>query len=44
MEKWKARNEKWTKTTMARHDVSGPQISYEPIATPVLEPEPRWYA
>ena len=44
MEKWKARNEKWTKTTMARHAVAGPQISYEPIATPVLEPEPRWYA
>ena len=23
---------------------SGPKISYEAIATPVLEPEPRWYA
>ncbi|MFN0061089.1 MAG: succinate dehydrogenase flavoprotein subunit [Myxococcaceae bacterium] len=44
MKLWKARNEKWAKTTMAKHTGSGPEISYEAIATPVLDPEPRWYA
>ena len=44
MELWKKRHEKWAKTTIAKHSVEGPQISYEDIATPVLEPEPRWYA
>ena len=41
---WKKRHEKWAKTTMARHAEEGPKISYEDIATPVLDPEPRWYA
>jgi succinate dehydrogenase / fumarate reductase flavoprotein subunit len=41
---WKKRHEKWAKTTMARYSEEGPRISYEDIATPVLEPEPRWYA
>jgi succinate dehydrogenase / fumarate reductase, flavoprotein subunit len=44
MQLWKARHEKWAKTTMARFSPSGPEISYEAISTPVLEPEPRWYA
>lgn len=44
MKLWKARHEKWAKTTIARHHPDGAQISYEPIATPVLDPEPRWYA
>jgi succinate dehydrogenase / fumarate reductase flavoprotein subunit len=44
MRLWKARHERWAKTTMARHTPQGPDISYEPIATPVLDPEPRWYA
>ena len=43
MKAWSARNEKWQKVTMASHSPKGPQISYEPIPTPVLEPEPRWY-
>ena len=41
---WKTRHEKWAKTTMAAYSVEGPQISYEDIPTPVLDPEPRWYA
>jgi succinate dehydrogenase / fumarate reductase flavoprotein subunit len=41
---WKQRHAKWAKTTMAKHAVEGPQISYEDIPTPVLDPEPRWYA
>nr|WP_223755993.1 succinate dehydrogenase flavoprotein subunit [Myxococcus sp. RHSTA-1-4] len=41
---WRKRHEKWAKTTIAKHSEQGPQISYEEIPTPVLEPEPRWYA
>jgi succinate dehydrogenase / fumarate reductase flavoprotein subunit len=44
MRLWQARHDKWAKTTMAKHTPNGPDISYEAIATPVLEPEPRWYA
>jgi succinate dehydrogenase / fumarate reductase flavoprotein subunit len=45
MELWRERHEKWAKTSMARLDDKGEvQISYEPIPTPVLDPEPRWYA
>ncbi|HVE84765.1 MAG TPA: FAD-binding protein, partial [Myxococcales bacterium] len=41
---WKARHDKWAKTTIAKWSKDGPQISYEDISTPVLQPEPRWYA
>ena len=41
---WKARHEKWAKTTMASYSPEGSKISYQDIATPVLDPEPRWYA
>ncbi|WP_309891787.1 succinate dehydrogenase flavoprotein subunit [Archangium sp.] len=44
MSLWKKRHEKWAKTTIANYTVEGPKISYEDIATPVLDPEPRWYA
>jgi succinate dehydrogenase / fumarate reductase flavoprotein subunit len=44
MRLWRARHERWAKTTLARHTPDGPQISYEDIPTPVVEPEPRWYA
>jgi succinate dehydrogenase / fumarate reductase flavoprotein subunit len=44
MAKWRAQKENWLKTTMARWTREGPEISYVPITTPVLEPEPRWYA
>lgn len=44
MDLWKKRHEKWAKTTMANYSPEGPQISYEDVPTPVLAPEPRWYA
>jgi succinate dehydrogenase / fumarate reductase flavoprotein subunit len=44
MSLWRKRHEKWAKTTIAKHSEQGPQISYEEIPTPVLDPEPRWYA
>jgi succinate dehydrogenase / fumarate reductase flavoprotein subunit len=44
MKLWKSRHEKWAKTTIAQYTPNGPDIRYEPIATPVLDPQPRWYA
>ena len=44
MRLWKIRNDTWAKSTIAKYSPGGPEISYEPIPTPVLEPEPRWYA
>ncbi len=44
MAAWSLRNQRWGKTTLATYSPSGPQISYEPIPTPVLAPVPRWYA
>ncbi len=44
MRLWEARHQKWAKTTIATWSKDEPQISYENISTPVLAPEPRWYA
>jgi succinate dehydrogenase / fumarate reductase, flavoprotein subunit len=44
MELWRERNEKWARLTIARHNPESPDITYEDLPTPVLEPEPRWYA
>src|SRR4051812_7391489 len=44
MKLWKARHENWAKTTIANYSSDGPKITYEDISTPVLDPEPRWYA
>lgn len=44
MQLWRERNQKWAKTTLAKFTKDGPEITYEDISTPVLEPEPRWYA
>ena len=41
---WKERHQKWAKTTIARWTPQGSEITYEDIPTPVLDPEPRWYA
>lgn len=41
---WQARHDKWAKTTIAKWSPDGPKVSYEDIPTPVLAPEPRWYA
>ncbi|MCY1046974.1 succinate dehydrogenase flavoprotein subunit [Corallococcus sp. bb12-1] len=44
MELWQKRHEKWAKTTIASYASQGPEISYQDLPTPVLAPEPRWYA
>ncbi|RPH71431.1 MAG: succinate dehydrogenase flavoprotein subunit [Myxococcaceae bacterium] len=44
MKAWKERHQKWAKTTIARWTPQGSEITYEDIPTPVLDPEPRWYA
>ncbi|HLT28444.1 MAG TPA: succinate dehydrogenase flavoprotein subunit [Myxococcaceae bacterium] len=44
MELWRQRNEKWAKITIAKHTPNGVDISYKDLPTPVLDPEPRWYA
>nr|WP_255428416.1 succinate dehydrogenase flavoprotein subunit [Corallococcus sp. AB038B] len=44
MDLWRKRHEKWAKTTIATYAAQGPQISYQDLPTPVLDPEPRWYA
>jgi succinate dehydrogenase / fumarate reductase, flavoprotein subunit len=43
MEKWKANNEQWLKTTIATYTENGPEISYEPVDTRLLDPVPRRY-
>ncbi|MEJ2394706.1 MAG: succinate dehydrogenase (quinone) flavoprotein subunit [Candidatus Thiodiazotropha sp.] len=41
---WKAQNDQWLKTTVARHGDGGPEISYQPVDLSVLPPEnPRDY-
>jgi succinate dehydrogenase / fumarate reductase flavoprotein subunit len=44
MKLWRERHEKWAKTTIATYTKDGPKVTYEDIPTPVLDPEPRWYA
>jgi succinate dehydrogenase / fumarate reductase flavoprotein subunit len=46
MAAWKARNDKWLKTTMGTWTPDGPRISYEELRSlknPILSPEPRHY-
>ncbi len=44
LRKWKANNEKWLKTTVAKHTPDGPEISYEEVDTSLYPPEhPRDY-
>jgi len=44
MNAWRSQRDRWLKITLARYDKEQPQVTYEPIPTPVIEPEPRWYA
>ncbi len=44
MKLWQTRHDKWAKTTIAKHKPENADVTYESIATPVLAPEPRWYA
>ena len=42
--KWKANNDEWLKTTLAKHTAQGPEISYARVDTSVLAPDvPRDY-
>jgi len=44
LEKWKANNAQWIKTTIAEYSADGPKISFEEVDTSVLPPEhPRDY-
>src|ERR1700687_4797050 len=43
MAAWRAQTDKWRKTTIARYNKGMPEVSYEPIPTPVLPPGPRYY-
>jgi succinate dehydrogenase / fumarate reductase flavoprotein subunit len=48
MAAWRARDEKWRKTTVARYVDGKHTLSLEPIRSlevpnPILKPEPRWY-
>ncbi|MBN2326421.1 MAG: succinate dehydrogenase flavoprotein subunit [Candidatus Omnitrophica bacterium] len=40
---WHEQNDKWLKTTIAEWSEKGPQISYEPVDTSLIEPVPRRY-
>ncbi|MFL5318951.1 MAG: succinate dehydrogenase flavoprotein subunit [Myxococcaceae bacterium] len=44
MKLWSAQRDRWAKTTIAKWNGGTLDISYEDIPTPVLAPEPRWYA
>lgn len=40
---FKARNEKWLKTTIAKYTPNGPEISYQDVDTSLIPPRPRTY-
>ena len=42
-EAFRVRNEKWLKTTIARHNDNGPEFSYESVDTSLIPPRPRTY-
>jgi succinate dehydrogenase / fumarate reductase flavoprotein subunit len=44
MAAWRAQTDKWGKTTIARYAKDSPQVTYQDIPTPVMKPEPRFYA
>lgn len=44
VDRWMANNEKWLKTTVAKHTAAGPEISFRDVDTSILPPEtPRDY-
>lgn len=44
LSKWKTKNERWLKTTLAEYTEDGPAITYEPVDTTLVPPEhPRDY-
>lgn len=40
---FKARNDKWLKSTIATHTPQGPKITYEEVDTTLIAPRPRTY-
>jgi succinate dehydrogenase / fumarate reductase flavoprotein subunit len=40
---FKEKNDKWLKTTMARHTPDGPKLSYEDVDVSLIPPRPRTY-
>jgi succinate dehydrogenase / fumarate reductase flavoprotein subunit len=42
-EQYHAQNEKWLKTTIAKHTENGPEFSYEEVDTSLIPPRPRTY-
>lgn len=41
--KFRERNERWLKTTIAQHSPDGPKLSYEAVDTSLIPPRPRTY-
>ncbi len=41
--KFKTKNEKWLKTTIANYTPEGPEISYQEVDTSLIPPRPRTY-
>ncbi len=42
-DRFRQRNERWLRTTIAEHTPDGPQITYEPVDTSLIPPRPRTY-
>ena len=42
-EAFRARNDRWLRTTIAEHAPDGPRISYEPVDISLIPPRPRTY-
>ena len=42
-EKFKKRNDKWLKTTVASHTPDGPELTYEDVDVSLIHPRPRTY-
>ncbi len=41
--RYREQNEKWLKTTLARHTPDGPAFDYEPVDVSLIPPRPRTY-
>lgn len=41
--RYREQNERWLKTTLARHGPDGPELSAEPVDTSLIPPRPRTY-
>jgi succinate dehydrogenase / fumarate reductase flavoprotein subunit len=42
-EQFKARNDKWLKSTIAEHTIDGPRLTYEAVDTSLIPSRPRTY-